>query len=166
MRAGAFVHEAADFAGIGASTLREWVARGEAEAERRATGARPIPDLDGFVAFSEGVKEWRATAKVGAIAVVRRVMQIDKGDEQTPADDANALRAATFYLSASDPEHWGRRTIDVNATVKHEFVSQLDADLEAAAAQLSEEAARERAAKALAGPADAVPSGPTDVIDV
>lgn len=84
IRAGNYAEAAAQSAGISASTLYRWLARGELE----ASGP--------FRQFREAVVLAEAEAEVHAVAVIRRAMPDD-------------WRAALAYLERRHPGRWRQR---------------------------------------------------------
>ena len=88
VRAGAFLAEAAEHAGVGRSTVYRWLERAESD----AADAQPFRD------FRDALTRARASAEVGAVAIVRKHMRDD-------------WRAAAFYLERAHPERWRRREV-------------------------------------------------------
>lgn len=85
IRAGAFMEQAAEHAGIDKTTLYRWLARAD---EPRA----PTKFRD----FRHALTQARADAEVAAVTSVRRAMPDD-------------WRAAAFYLERAHPDRWRRR---------------------------------------------------------
>jgi transposase len=98
LSAGNYLETAAQYAGIGASTLYLWLDRGRAEKERLDidTEAEPVESEQKFVEFLETVEKTRAQAEVRAVALVRKAA-ID-----------GTWQAAAWYLERSHPKKWGR----------------------------------------------------------
>lgn len=86
VRAGAFLKEAAEHAGVDERTVYRWLERGEQSGQPAKFGQ-----------FRQALMRARADAHVGAVAIIRRAMSED-------------WRAAAFYLERTDPKRWGRRT--------------------------------------------------------
>ena len=86
VRAGAYLKEAAEHAGVGERTVYGWI-------ERADDPKAPAK----FSQFAQALTRAKADAQVGAVAVIRRAMSTD-------------WRAAAFYLERSDPKRWGRST--------------------------------------------------------
>lgn len=141
LNAGNYLEVAAGYAGISPSTLHNWIARGKAararmDAEAEAESPEPCPTcqaqagepcrtLEGgdadhphtariwrpdadtdtdrrYVEFVEAVESARAVAQVQMLAVVRR------------AAAEGAWQAAAWFLERSNPQQWGRRTLEVS----------------------------------------------------
>src|SRR5918912_2835605 len=75
VRAGAFLDQAAEHAGVGRSTVYRWLERAESD----APAEQPFRD------FRDALTRARAGAEVGAVAIIRKHMRDD-------------WRAAAFYL--------------------------------------------------------------------
>lgn len=86
IRAGVWIRQAAEHAGISESSLYYWLERGKNPDE-------PDPRYSEFL---EAVTRARAESEATAVAVLRRHMPDD-------------WRAAAFYLERSFPERWRRR---------------------------------------------------------
>lgn len=86
VRGGAWVEQAAEAAGVSASTVRGWLRRAEDH-----------PDDCGpaFLEFHAAYKKARADAEIEAIGVIRAASQ-------------RSWQAAAWYLERSHPERWGR----------------------------------------------------------
>jgi hypothetical protein len=93
VRAGNYLKTAAQFCGIGESTLRLWLQRGRAAAAARDTGA-PVPDRERpYLDFLEAVTQGGTAAEVAAVTHWRAAF----------ADD---WRAARDFLRYSKPDTW------------------------------------------------------------
>jgi transposase len=95
LRAGNYVEVAARYGGIGYSTMRTWIERGEKETDG------PYRD------FMEAVEKARAEAEVGMVAVVKNAARTQ-------------WQAAAWWLERSFPARWGRRDrtdVDHSGTV-------------------------------------------------
>jgi hypothetical protein len=118
LREGNYFSTACEAAGVGESTAREWVARGEGRSER--------PAGPPFAAFAAAVKKARAEAEAHALRQVR-----DAAAEGT-------WQAAAWYLERAHPERWARGRADL---VQLEVVQVLvDEAIEAALALMNEQA--------------------------
>lgn len=93
MRAGNHLKVAAQFAGIGESTLKSWMARGRLAAAAQNDGQPVPPEDEPYLAFLAAVSEADTRAEVAAVAAWRSKF----------ADD---WRAARDFLRASRPDRW------------------------------------------------------------
>jgi transposase-like protein len=113
---GATYEKACDYVGIDPSTLGAWRRRGRAAIE----AASENPDDEMYADLEVRLTKARASVGVLAAATVVRSMRLTD-------EPAVALKAATWYLERSDPDHWDRRAlippagnaavIDVRATL-------------------------------------------------
>ena len=85
LRAGAYVGQAAEAAGIGRSTLDDWMRRGESTAEKD----RPYRE------FREAVEQARAEAETRHVALIAKA-------------SARSWQAAAWLLERQYPERWGK----------------------------------------------------------
>ena len=92
LRAGNYLHVAAEYAGIGKSTLYRWIQRGNVESH----GA--------YRDFRDAVRTAEREAEVRAVAIVQKHMN-------------NNWQAAMTFLERKYPHRWGRKdrvTVDVD----------------------------------------------------
>jgi transposase len=96
LRAGNYRQVAAEYAGIGVSTLYRWLERGETEAVRlrEDADANPNPDETLYKELWEGVTRAEQEAEVRAVALWQKAMSDD-------------WRAAKEYLARRHPDRWG-----------------------------------------------------------
>jgi len=93
VRAGNHLKVAAQYNGIGESTLRLWLQRGRKAAALRDTG-QEVPELEQrYLSFLEAVTVAQSAAEVAAVTHWRAAFQDD-------------WRAARDYLRYSQPERW------------------------------------------------------------
>ena len=98
LESGCYVHDAAEFAGVGASTALAWAAKGQADDATKE-----------FREFSEAVKKARSVAR--AVSVI----QIKKAGEKT-------WQANAWFLERTDPEHFAQRLwVEVNKELESFF---------------------------------------------
>ena len=90
VQAGNYLETAAQFAGIDGSTLRRWVAKGEAP-------NAPEP----YRSFCTALKSARAAAEVRSVALIQQ------------AATGGTWQAAAWYLERSYPDRWGRTRVEV-----------------------------------------------------
>jgi len=88
--AGNYLDTAAQYAGIDGSTMRRWVAKGEAP-------SAPEP----YRSFCTALKSARAAAEVRSVALINQ------------AASGGTWQAAAWYLERSYPDRWGRTRVEV-----------------------------------------------------
>lgn len=98
--------EAAAYAGIGQSTLYEWVNRGRAEATRLADDpkAKPDPKEAPFLELADMVEKARGEAWVRNLMLIQRAAR------------DGTWQAAAWFMERSAPDRWGRRYQTVEHT--------------------------------------------------
>jgi hypothetical protein len=95
--AGNYLKTAAQFAGVGNSTLMLWLQRGRAAAALAETGQEiPEPEIR-YLEFLEAVTQAETVAEVTAVTHWRRAFAED-------------WRAARDYLGRKRPEQWAAKT--------------------------------------------------------
>lgn len=117
-RSGAYVHDAAAYAGVHRDTVFGWLARGRAALARE----QGIDDPDwSYAEFTEQVILARSQAKVEATTELRAIM-IDR------AVDPNVrVKAITWWLERSAPEDWARsKRPEVQSSEDEEARRQLE----------------------------------------
>lgn len=85
LRSGAYVHQAAETAGIGRSTFDDWIRRGDSDAEKD----KPYREL------REAVEQARAEAEARHVALIARA-------------SSKSWQAAAWLLERQYPERWGK----------------------------------------------------------
>jgi hypothetical protein len=117
LRAGAYIADAAEAAGVAERTVYQWLQKGaealdSADASGPSDGSRPEGSCI-YALFAQAVTKARAEARVEAVAAIRRAMIGDSAKY----DDSGRLvrseirpdwRAALAYLERTDPKGWGR----------------------------------------------------------
>jgi hypothetical protein len=93
VRAGNYLKVAAQFCGIGESTLRLWLSKGRKAAALRDAGGTVPEEDQRYLAFLEAVTQSESAAEVAAVTHWRSAF----------ADD---WRAARDYLRYSQPDRW------------------------------------------------------------
>jgi transposase len=97
VQAGNYLKTAAQFAGVGQSTLLGWLARGRAAAALADTG-QPVPaEEERYLTFLERVTQGETVAEVSAVTHWRRAFTDD-------------WRAARDYLARKRPDQWAAKT--------------------------------------------------------
>lgn len=97
VRAGNYLKVAAQYAGIGYSTLQSWLARGRA-AQATLDRGDPLPDEElRYLRFLEAVTQADTQAEVAAVTHWRAAF-------------ANDWRAARDYLVRRNPDRWAATT--------------------------------------------------------
>lgn len=99
LKTGSYVEDAAAYVGITATTLWNWMDRGNKERNRLAAFPDTEPDTTevAFLEFLEAVETARAAAHLRAVAQIQKAA----------AD--GTWQAAAWYLERSAPKKWGRR---------------------------------------------------------
>lgn len=97
VQAGNYLKTAAQFAGVGQSTLMGWLARGRAAAALAETGGEVPESEERYLAFLEAVTQAETVAEVSAVANWRRAFTDD-------------WRAARDYLARKRPDQWAAKT--------------------------------------------------------
>lgn len=106
LRAGAYVEDAAEHAGVAESTVYAWIARGQEHAYDLTKGIESVPKAERpYVEFAEAVEKARASAVVFNLAMIRR------------AAIAGDWKAAAWWLERTRPGQFGRQ-LRVDANVK------------------------------------------------
>lgn len=117
LRAGAYIEDAAEAAGVGESTVYAWIKRGQEYAPDLAKGLASVPASHRpYVEFAEAVEKARASAVVFNIALIRQ------------AAIAGNWKAAAWWLERTRPGQYGRQ-IRVDANVKGKVPALGSADL-------------------------------------
>lgn len=98
IQAGNYMETAAAFVGISISTMRDWIRRGEREAQRFIDDARarPIKSETPFMEFSAAIKKAQAAAEIRDVIII--------GDAAR-----ESWQAAAWRLERKYPEKWGRK---------------------------------------------------------
>lgn len=100
VRSGSYQVVAAQRAGIGVTTFRNWLERGEMEEARIAEGFDPNPDEEKYLQFKKDVDIARAQAEIEAVQVVRQ------------AGQNGTWQAAAWYLERSFPQRWSKTSFE------------------------------------------------------
>jgi hypothetical protein len=95
--AGNYLKTAAQFAGVGQSTLMGWLARGRAAAAQVQQGYDVEAEELRYLTFLEAVTQAETVAEVSAVTHWRRAFPED-------------WRAARDYLARKRPEQWAAKT--------------------------------------------------------
>lgn len=97
VRAGNYLKTAAQYNGVGESTLRLWLQKGRAAAEARDHGEEVPPDQARYLEFLEVITVAQTAAEVAAVTHWRAAFPDD-------------WRAARDYLRATNPGAWASTT--------------------------------------------------------
>lgn len=127
VRSGAYLDDAAMFAGVSRSTVMKWLARGRKADDARQEGA-PLDEQDELChGFFVAVEAARAEAAVRNLALVQA------------AANNGVWQAAAWYLERTNPRKWGRHeTVEITGAdggpiqVEHSVKDTLRAKFEAA----------------------------------
>jgi len=99
VRSGAYIDDAAQYAGVSERTLYRWLARGR-EVEALVDAGEDVSPNDVLL-----LQFWQSTQKARAEAVLRNVTLIQQ------AAQAGSWQAAAWYLERTAWQKWGRRTM-------------------------------------------------------
>jgi hypothetical protein len=114
LRAGAYIEDAAESAGVAESTVYAWIARGQEHAYDLTKGLASVPKAERpYVEFAEAVEKARASAVVYNLALIRQ------------AAAAGNWKAAAWWLERTRPGQYGRQ-LRVDANVKGKPSSGLE----------------------------------------
>ncbi len=106
LRAGAYIEDAAESAGVAESTVYAWIARGQEHGYDLTKGIASVPKAEQpYVEFAEAVEKARASAVVFNLALIRQ------------AALAGNWKAAAWWLERTRPGQYGRQ-LRVDANVK------------------------------------------------
>jgi hypothetical protein len=96
--AGNYIETAAAYVGIAQQTLREWMRRGEREAQRLYSDpdARPIKSEGKYLEISQAIRQAQAESEVRDVVLIGRAAQ-----EQ--------WQAAAWRLERRYPDRWGKK---------------------------------------------------------
>lgn len=119
VQAGNYLDTAAQYAGIDGSTMRRWVAKGEASA------AEP------YRSFCTALKSARAAAEVRSVALINQ------------AATGGTWQAAAWYLERSYPERWGRTRVEITGSGDQGAPIRVEISAEALEAKLRALVAKE-----------------------
>ena len=126
IRLGNFKHVAAHLAGIGESTLKAWVQKGEGEWTDSRTGKQPAAK-EPYESFVLEFRDAECEAEARAVAVVEEastgILETEKEEWYETAEDGEPKlvrqkkterrkkdwHAAAFLLERRSAERWGRR---------------------------------------------------------
>lgn len=97
VQAGNYLKTAAQFAGVGASTLSVWLSRGRSAAAILDAGGDIQPADERYLRFLQAVTQAETVAEVAAVTHWRRAFTDD-------------WRAARDYLSRKRPDQWAAKT--------------------------------------------------------
>jgi len=95
---GNYIETAAAFVGIAQTTLREWMRRGEREAQRLNAdpNARPIKSEEKYIELSEAIRQAQAESEVRDVVLIGRAAQ-------------DQWQAAAWRLERRYPDRWGKK---------------------------------------------------------
>jgi transposase len=113
VQAGNWLETASAYAGVDASTVRRWIAKGEADDAEEP-----------YRSFCAAIKQARAEAEIRAVALIQKAAQ------------DGTWQASAWYLERSHPDRWGRKRLEITGAdsqpVRVEVdVESLDAKLKA-----------------------------------
>lgn len=97
IQAGNFLETAAAYVGISVSTLRDWIRRGEREAQRLSTkNAKSNKTEEPYLEFSAAIKKAQAEGEIRDVLLIGNAAR-------------EAWQAAAWRLERRFPDRWGRK---------------------------------------------------------
>jgi transposase len=105
IQAGNWLETASAYAGVDASTVRRWMAKGESEDAEEP-----------YRAFCALVKQARAQAEIRAVALIQKAAQ------------DGTWQASAWYLERSHPDRWGRKRLEITGADSQPVRVEVDVD--------------------------------------
>jgi transposase len=105
IQSGNWLETAASYAGVDASTVRRWMAKGEAEDSEEP-----------YRSFCAAVKQARAEAEIRAVALIQKAAQ------------DGTWQASAWYLERSHPDRWGRKRLEITGADSQPVRVEVDVD--------------------------------------
>ena len=97
IQAGNYLETAAAYVGISVSTLRDWIRRGEREAQRLSTkNAKSNKTEEPYLEFSAAIKKAQAEGEIRDVLLIGNAAR-------------ESWQAAAWRLERKYPEKWGRK---------------------------------------------------------
>ena len=98
IKAGNYIETASAYVGLAPFTVREWIRRGEREANRLNTDkeARPIKSETPYLEFSIAVRQAQAEAEIRDVVIIGNAAR-------------ESWQAAAWRLERKFPDRWGRK---------------------------------------------------------
>lgn len=105
IQSGNWLETASAYAGVDASTVRRWMAKGDSE-------DAPEP----YRSFCAAVKKARAEAEIRAVALIQKAAQ------------DGTWQASAWYLERSHPDRWGRKRLEITGADSQPVRVEVDVD--------------------------------------
>lgn len=105
VQTGNWLETASAFAGVDASTVRRWVAKGEAEDAEEP-----------YRSFCAAIKQARAEAEIRSVTLIQKAAQ------------DGTWQAAAWYLERSYPDRWGRHRLEITGANSQPVRVEVDVD--------------------------------------
>jgi hypothetical protein len=105
LQSGNWLETAAAFAGVDASTVRRWMAKGDGDDAEEP-----------YRSFCAAVKEARAAAEIRAVALIQKAAQ------------DGTWQASAWYLERSHPDRWGRKRLEITGADNQPVRVEVDID--------------------------------------
>lgn len=105
IQAGNWLETASAYAGVDASTVRRWMAKGEGEDAEEP-----------YRAFCALIKQARAQAEIRAVALIQKAAQ------------DGTWQASAWYLERSHPDRWGRKRLEITGADSQPVRVEVDVD--------------------------------------
>jgi transposase len=105
IQAGNWLETASAYAGVDASTVRRWMAKGESEDSEEP-----------YRAFCALIKQARAQAEIRAVALIQKAAQ------------DGTWQASAWYLERSHPDRWGRKRLEITGADSQPVRVEVDVD--------------------------------------
>jgi hypothetical protein len=105
IQSGNWLETASAYAGVDASTVRRWMAKGDAEDAEEP-----------YRSFCAAVKKARAEAEIRAVALIQKAAQ------------DGTWQASAWYLERSHPDRWGRKRLEITGADSQPVRVEVDVD--------------------------------------
>jgi hypothetical protein len=105
IQSGNWLETASAYAGVDASTVRRWMAKGEGEDAEEP-----------YRAFCAAIKQARAQAEIRAVALIQKAAQ------------DGTWQASAWYLERSHPDRWGRKRLEITGADSQPVRVEVDVD--------------------------------------
>lgn len=102
---GNWLETACAYAGVDSSTVRRWIAKGEAEDAEEP-----------FRTFCTTIKQAKAEAEIRAVALIQKAAQ------------DGTWQASAWYLERSFPDRWGRHRLEITGADSQPVRVEVDVD--------------------------------------
>lgn len=105
VQSGNWLETASAYAGVDASTVRRWIAKGEADDAEEP-----------YRSFCAAIKQARAEAEIRAVALIQKAAQ------------DGTWQASAWYLERSHPDRWGRKRLEITGADSQPLRVEVDVE--------------------------------------